>query len=102
MDYEEDFVCVADHTSPVHPQWKLKDVFAAQSRQPGQRLSDGKHSQPSLPAAPGAMAPPRQKTRSPSSQKTWKLLSPLAPIREDGFNSRPPASSRWGAIAEFW
>jgi hypothetical protein len=85
---------------PVSPQRKPKDLFAAQSS-PGidhrttEMLSDGKHGQHGLPAAIGARPHPRQKTRSPSSHKTWKLLSPLAPNREDGFNCRPPASSRW-------
>ena len=29
-----------------------------------------------------------QKTRSPSAHKTWRLLSPPAPIQEDGFICR--------------
>ena len=45
-----------------------------------------------LPSAPRRHA--RQKTRSPSSHKTWKLPSPSAPNREDAFNCRTPPSSR--------
>jgi hypothetical protein len=34
---------------------------------------------------------PLQKTRSPSSHKTWKLPCPYVPNGLDGFNCHPPA-----------
>ncbi len=43
-----------------------------------------------LPSAPGRQA--WQKTRSPSSHKTWKFLSPSAPNRLARLNCRTPSS----------
>ena len=81
---------------PGPVQLVLQSVFVGEAIEGGgcRMLRGGQHGQHGgrLPLAPRRH--PRQKTRSPSSHKTWRLRSPSAPNREDGLNYRTPHRSR--------
>ena len=80
---------------PCAVQFVPQSIFVGEAIEGRRRrlLRGGQHGQHGvrLPSAPRRQA--RQKTRSPSSHKTWKLPSPSAPTRDDAFIYRITAPS---------